>query len=124
MGEVSNLYRDIVDLYQFYIEKKHELSQTFPSLIRMSLRLLCETAAKEDNNKKLDNYLKGNFAKAKETLNQDIKTTLATQNVNEDSIVQLLHTGAHNYKSSNNVEQTIALSIIIGSIITITHGKE
>src|SRR5690606_5669162 len=51
MGEVSNLYRDIVDLYQFYLSKKHELSQTFPGLIRMSLRLLCETAAKEDNNK-------------------------------------------------------------------------
>ncbi len=124
IGEVSNLYRDIVDLYQFYIAKKDELSQTFPALIRMSLRLLCETAAKEDSNKKLDNYLKGNFAAAKGTLDQDIKTTLSVQNVHEDTIVQLLHTGAHNYKSSNNVEQTIALSIIIGSILTITHGKE
>lgn len=43
-GEVSNLYRDIVDLYDFYITKKSTLSQTFPNLIRMSLRLLCETA--------------------------------------------------------------------------------
>ena len=124
MGEVSNLYRDIVDLYQFYVSKKHELSQTFPGLVRMSLRLLCETAAKEDNNKNLENYLKGNFDNAKKILDQDIKTTLSTQNVNEDSIVQLLHTGAHNYQSSNNMEQTIALSIIIGSILTITHGKE
>lgn len=124
IGEVSNLYRDIMDLYQFYMEKKHELSQTFPGLIRMSLRLLCETAAKEDNNKKFENYLKGHFPAAKKTLDNDIKTTLSNHNVNENSIVQLLHTGAHNYQSSNNIEQTIAMSIIIGSILTISHGKE
>lgn len=124
MGEVSNLYRDIVDLYQFYLSKKHELSQTFPGLIRMSLRLLCETAAKEDNNKKFENYLKGHFPTAKKDLDKDIKTTLSNHNVNENSIVQLLHTGAHNYQSSNNIEQTIAMSIIIGSILTISHGKE
>lgn len=124
MGEVSNLYRDIVDLYQFYLSKKHELSQTFPGLIRMSLRLLCETAAKEDNNKKFENYLKGHFSTAKKDLDKDIKTTLSNHNVNENSIVQLLHTGAHNYQSSNNLEQTIAMSIIIGSILTISHGKE
>jgi hypothetical protein len=123
IGDVSNLYRDIKDLYQFYISKKDELSQTFPGLIRMSLRLLCETAAK-DKNKQLDKYLKENFTNAKETLDQDIKTTLSTQNVNERTIVQLLQIGAHTYKASNNMEQTIAMSIIIGSIITITHGKD
>lgn len=90
----------------------------------MSLRLLVETAAKDDNNKKLDNYIKAYFTEAKKTLDQDIKTTLSNQNVNEGSIVQLLHTGAHNYQSSNNLEQTIALSIIIGSIVSLSHGKE
>lgn len=124
MGEVSNLYRDIADLYQFYLSKKDELSQTFPGLIRMSLRLLCETAAKDDNNKKFENYLKGHFSTAKKTLDKDIKTTLSNHNVNENSIVQLLHTGAHNYQSSNNIGQTIAMSIIIGAILTISHGKE
>jgi len=124
IGEVSNLYRDIEDLFQFYVSRKHELSPTFPSLIRMSLRLLVESAAKEDNNKKIDNYLKGYFVDAKKVLDQDIKTTLSNQNVNENTIIQLLHTGAHNYQSSNNLEQTIALSIIIGSIISISHGKE
>lgn len=123
MGNVSNLYRDIMDLYQFYISNKPNLSQTFPGLIRMSLRLLCETAAKEDNNKKLDSYLKGYFEEAKKTLDQNIKTSLANQNVSEGSMVQLLHTGAHTYQSSNNIEQTIALSIIIGAIITASHGK-
>lgn len=124
MGDVSNLYRDIVDLYQFYLSNKHELSRTFQGLIRMSLRLLCEMASKEDNNKKFENYLKSHFPTAKENLDQDIKTTLSNHNVNESSIVQLLHTGAHNYQSSSNIEQTIAMSIIIGSILTISHGKE
>ena len=124
MGEVSNLYRDIVDLYQFYLSKRHELSQTFPSLIRMSLRLLCETAAKEDNNKKIENYLKAHFPTAKASLDKDVRTTLANHNVNENSIIQLLHTGAHNYQSSSNIEQTIAMSVIIGAILTLSHGKE
>lgn len=121
--ETSNLYRDIVDLNIFYSDNKHKLSNSFTGLIRMSLRLLCETAAKEDNNKKLENYLKGYFDETKKDLNQDIKTTLAGQNVTEESIVQLLHTGAHNYKSTSNMAQTIALSIIIGKILTLSHGK-
>lgn len=123
IGEVSNLYRDISDLYEFYIKKKAQLSLTFPSIIRMSLRLLCETAAK-DKNSKLENYIKNFFGQAKSTLDKDVKTTLANQNVKEESLVQLLHTGAHNYESSSNMEQTIAMSIIIGAIITLTHGKD
>ncbi len=122
IGEVSDLYRDIVDLYKFYTKEKKHLSATFPSLIRMALRLLCESAAK-DKNMKLDNYLKNNFDKAKQMLSQDIKTTLANQNISKTSIVQLLHTGAHSYTSSKNAEQTIALSIIVGAIITMTHGQ-
>lgn len=122
MGNVSNLYRDIVDLYDFYIAKQHELSQSFPGLIRMSLRLLCETAAKE-NNRKIEDYLKDNFDEAKKTLDQDIKTTLSGQNVSKETIMQLLHTGAHNYQSTSNVEQTIAVSIAVGAILAVTYGK-
>lgn len=123
VGEVSNLYRDISDLFSFYNDNKHMLSDSFPSLIRMSLRLLCESAAK-DSNLVIEQYIKKHFKNAKANLDQDIKTTLSNQNVTENSIVQLLHTGAHNYKSSNNIEQTMAISIMIGSIITISHGKE
>lgn len=122
IGDISDLYRDIVDLHQFYTEKKDDLSQLFPALIRMSLRLLCEAAAR-DNNKKMDDYLKDNFEKAKKALDQDMKTTLANHNVTSTSIVQLLHTGAHNYSSSTNIDQTTAMSIIIGSMLTLTHGK-
>jgi hypothetical protein len=122
-SETSNLYRDIFDLHIFYSENKSKLSNSFTGLIRMSLRLLCETAAKEDNNKKLENYLKGYFGEAKKMLSQDIKTTLSGQNVTEESIIQLLHTGAHNYKSTNDMAKTLALSIIIGKILTLSHGK-
>jgi hypothetical protein len=124
IGEVSNLYRDIMDLYQFYTLKKDKLSGTFPGLIRMSLRLLCETAAKRDHDKSLDKYLKENFAEAKTNLDKNLRTTLANQNVTEKSIVQLLQTGAHNYQSSSNLEQTIALSVIIGEILKITYGQK
>lgn len=121
-GEVSDIYRDITDLYQFYIKNKKTLSQSFPSLIRMSLRLLCEAAAK-DCGLGLDDFLKTYFDDAKKSLDQDTKTTLANQNVTNDSLIQLLHTGAHNYSSSSNLEQTIAMSIIIGAILEISHGK-
>lgn len=121
-GQLSNLYRDIVDLYDFYNSRKKELSKTFPGLIRMSLRLLCEIAAKESD-LDLSSYLKSHFASAKNEVDKDVKTTFANQNITENSIVQLLHTGAHTYQSSNNLEQTIALSVIIGSILTLSHGK-
>lgn len=122
-SSASDLYRDIVDLYAFYVSKKDELSSSFPSLIRMSLRLLCEAAAKEKGYK-FNNYLTKNYAEAKKLLDQDAKTTISNQGVDEKKILQLLHTGAHSYKSSSNIDQTIALSIIIGKILTITHGKE
>jgi len=128
-GEVGNLYRDITDLYEFYLEYKDhpipskKLSTSFPSIIRMSLRLLCEAAAK-DKKQGMDKFIQANFSDAKNFLDQNVKTTLANHNVTERSIVQLLHTGAHNYQAAANVEQTIALSIIIGAILTITHGQE
>lgn len=122
-GEINNLYKDIVDLNQFYLDKKTELSQSFPGLIRMSLRLLCETAAKESRSK-FGNYLKKHFENAKNKLDQDTKTTLSNLNITESSIEQLLHTGAHSYTSAGNMAQTIALSIIIGAILKISFGKE
>ena len=79
-------------------------------------------AATSDN--KLEKYVKTNFTDAKNTLDQDQKTLLSTQNVTENSMVQLLHVGAHNYSATGDLPQTIALSIIIGAILSITHGKE
>jgi hypothetical protein len=123
IGTVSNIYRDISDLYNFYIENKSNLSDRFPSLVRMSLRLIAETAADEVE-LKFDDYLKNNFETAKKDLDDEIKTTLHSQNVRKESIVPLLHNGAHNYELASNMEQTIALSIILGKILTKTHGQD
>jgi hypothetical protein len=122
IGDVSNLYRDIVDLHEFYCEEKDSLSNVFPCLIRMALRLLCEAAANECR-QELARYVKSRFQRAKDTLDQDAKTTLSNNNVTDTSIVQLLHTGAHNYTASANMEQTLALSIMVGAILTDSHGK-
>lgn len=121
-GQVSDLYRDIVDLYEFYLKEKGRLSQTFTSVIRMTLRLICETAA-NDIDLEMEDYVTENYPKAKKTFSQDMKTTLASQGVTETNIAKLLHIGAHNYEASSNWEQTLALSIAIGGIIKITHGR-
>ncbi|MCD8102305.1 MAG: hypothetical protein LUE26_07035 [Alistipes sp.] len=122
-GELSNLYRDILDLHQYYEDNKKYLSNSFPCLIRMSMRLLCETAAKDKTCEDMDKYIKANFKKAKGFLNQDAKTYLSSHNVSETSLLQLLHIGAHNYTASKNYDQTIAISIILGAMVQITHGK-
>jgi len=121
-GQVSDLYRDIVDLHTYYQVNKDRFSQYFPSLIRMSLRLLSEAAA-ADLKKSLDDFIKSNFKAAKSKLDIDSKTTLSTQNVSEGTIIQLLHIGAHNYQAANNLDQTVAVSIILGEILNITHGR-
>ncbi|MCD7969139.1 MAG: hypothetical protein LUF87_02155 [Alistipes sp.] len=124
-GEVSNLYRDILDLNSYYEANKKTLSNSFPCLIRMSMRLFCETAAQERTGGDMDKYIKANFKKAKATLkeNQDAKTYLSSHNVAESSLLQHLHIGAHNYTASKNYDQTIAISIILGAMVQITHGK-
>lgn len=66
-GDVNNLYRDICDLYAFYQMYKSHLTSSFTALIRMSLRLLCETAS----NGNIEEYLKTHFSKAKKTLSQN-----------------------------------------------------
>jgi len=121
-GDVNNLYRDICDLYTFY--KIQSLSPSFTAIIRMSLRLLCETAAKDlSYSGGISEYLNKFFAKAKKNLSSDEKTLLSNNNVKEGSILPLLQTGAHNYSSSLNFDQTLAISIVLGSMLMITHGK-
>ncbi len=121
-GLVNDIYRDIEVLYQFYIEKKSDLATSFPCIIRMSLRLLAESAAK-DASKDMKQYLENHFDSAKKQVSQDIKTTLSVQNITKSNIVQLLHIGAHTYQSANNIDQTVAISIILGEILNISHGK-
>lgn len=122
-GHVNNLYRDVESLHDFYQTERSRLSADFIVIIRMSLRMLAETAAK-DAKKELRDYLTEHFDTAKKLLDQNAKTTLSNQSVNKNSIVQLFHTGAHDYQNSKNEEQAFALSIILGAILTISHGKQ
>jgi hypothetical protein len=121
-GDVNNFYRDLVDLHSFYVSNKNKFSQSFPSVIRMALRLLAETAAK-DIGEDMAAYVKARFKDAKAQLNQDHKTLLSNQNVTESSIVQLLQTGAHSYSAASNMDQSMAVSIVLGGILTNSHGK-
>lgn len=123
-GRVNNLYRDIESLYNFYQAEKNRLSEDFIVIVRMSLRMLAESAAKDAQDAHLRNYLTKNFEEAKKSLDQNTRTTLSNQNVTKDSIVKLFQTGAHDYDNSRNEEQALAMSIILGAILTITHGKQ
>ena len=91
-GDVNNIYRDIVDLYKFYLQKKNSLSENFHILIRMSLRLLVETAGL---NSVIDDYINKYFDDAKEAMSKDEKTTLSTQSIDKKYIIKLLHIGTH-----------------------------
>lgn len=122
-GDVNNIYRDIVDLYKFYLNNKNSLSNSFPSLIRMALRLLVESAT--DDNQSIANYVNQNYEIAKKELTINQKTTLSNNSINgKKALIQLLQSGAHNYSNSANFEQTIAMSLIIGEMLKKTHNKK
>jgi len=120
--EVNNIYSDIKSLYGYYEQKKNQLSKTFPAIIRMALRLLVETAAGGFG--KIDDYISKNFDNVKKNLTQDEKTTLSGNSVTKEKMVELLQTGGHNYTNSANINQTLAMSLIIGKMLEITHKKE
>ena len=122
-GHVNNFYRDVESLHDFYQNEKGRLSSDFIVIIRMSLRMLAETTAK-DLKQDLKDYLSENFDSAKKSLDQNAKTTLSNQNVSKESIVKLFQTGAHDYHNSKNEEQALALSIILGAMLNLTHGKK
>lgn len=122
-GHINNLYRDIEQIYNVYKDKKMTFSNDFIVIFRMSLRMLAETAAREAN-KDLKNYLTENFDQAKKSLDQNTKTLLSNQSVEKGKVVQLFQTGAHDYANSRNEEQAVALSIILGAILRITHRKK
>ena len=123
-GLVNDLYRDILVLYDFFQDalKRKQISTSFIGLIRMSLRLLVETAAVSCKYSKVDQYIEEYFVKAKNKLSDDMKTYLYSNNVKDNTIISLLHIGAHNYISSLSIEQAIAISIIIGEMLEISHG--
>lgn len=123
-GEPANLYRDIISLYDYYEKNKKTLSDRFPALIRMALRLECELVARCANSKGVEALVKGGYDKAKEMLSQSELTLLHTNNVSKDNMISLLHTGAHNYESSYDISQTIAMSLIVAGLLQIYCAKK
>lgn len=126
-GDTNNIYMDVLDLYDFYLKdtqkRDPKLSKNFPALIRMSLRLLVESATPKI--KGIADYVNDNFENAKKQLTKDQKTTLANNSIGSAKIlIQLLQSGAHNYANSANFEQTVAMSIIVGSMLNISHKKK
>ncbi len=121
-GVTNDLYRDIADLYHYYEKNKDKLSNTFPNLIRMALRLLIDST-KTNQKEDINEYIKSYFDDGKIKLSKDQKTTLSGNNITKENLPSLLHTGAHNYSNASNIEQTIAMSIIIGKMLEITHKK-
>ena len=105
-GEPANLYRDILDLYNYYIEHKYKLSDRFPALIRMAMRLECELIASCSSSSGFETMVKEDFDKTKQFLTQDQKTFLVQNAVTKENIISLLHTGAHNYTGSFNLQLT------------------
>lgn len=123
-GDINNLYRDICEIYDYYAKNKTKFSNSFLSIIRMSLRLLCESASKDQGNSKIDNYISTYSKDAKSRLSQDTRTLLSNLNVSDKTLPQLLHTGAHDYSASRLYEQTLGVSILLGTILSISHGKK
>lgn len=121
-GNVNDLYRDILSIAEYYLTNKDKLSNKFPALLRMSLRLLVETAANEDK-KKIDKYIDAYFDSGKDMLSKDEKTTLSNNNVTKTSLSQLLNTGAHNYSDSLSYDKAYAMSLIIGKMLSISHKR-
>lgn len=122
-GNVNDLYRDILSIAEYYLANKDKLSNKFPALLRMSLRLLVETAASDDKKKKIDKYIDTYFDKGKDLLSKDEKTTLSNNNVTQSSLSQLLNTGAHNYSDSLSYDKAYAMSLIIGKMLSISHKR-
>lgn len=121
-GNVNDLYRDILSIAEYYLTNKDKLSNKFPALLRMSLRLLVETAASEDK-KKIDKYIDAYFDGGKDLLSKDEKTTLSNNNVTSSSLSQLLNTGAHNYSDSLSYDKAYAMSLIVGKMLSLSHKR-
>ena len=124
-GNINNLYSDILSLYNYVDSNTRAFSPNIYALFRMSLRLLCETAAEDSGytGKVIDEYIKKYFPIAKKGLSKNIKTFLHEQNITQETLPQLFHTGAHNYVSSSSLEKAMGISIILGAMLKESHGK-
>ena len=110
-----------------YEKEKIRNGGAFPQIFRMGLRLLAETAAQELN-MDLKEFVDEYATLAKKQIRdgqsgQDILTFLHNQHVKPENLTGLLQVGAHGYTSTGNKEQTMAISILLGEMLTLSRGK-
>ena len=142
-GSVNNLYKEIEEL-DLLISKSIKKSEKNKSqrkgvtvnahvVTRMALRLLCETALKDIGMNDLGQYLERFFEDARRLLSGEEKTFLSHNLSEEDpkasrnhtKLLSLLQAAAHTYdESARNYKQTIAMSVMVGAILSCSHGKE
>ena len=134
-GPVNNLYREIEALDKLITKNVGKvLSEDAHIVIRMALRLLCETAWKDLKMSSLDLYLKKYFEEIdKQEFIQEEKSLLSKNLSDEDpkaskshkKLLSLLHDSAHTYdESTRNYKQTVAMSVLVGAVLSCSHGKE
>ena len=133
-GPVNNLYREVETLDKLITKNVGKgLSEDAHIVIRMALRLLCETAWKDIKMNYLEEYLKKYFDVAKARLCKAEKTLLSKNLSDEDpkplethkQLLSRLQDSAHTYdESTRNYRQTVAISVLVGAILSCSHGKE
>ena len=142
-GSVNNLYKEIEEL-DLLISKSIKKSEKNKSqrkgvtvnahvVTRMALRLLCETALKDIGMNDLGKYLERFFEDVRRLLSGEEKTFLSHNLSEEDpkashnhtKLLSLLQAAAHTYdESARNYKQTIAMSVLVGAILSCSHGKQ
>lgn len=128
-GPVNNMYRTLEELWNMYRNKNIQNREAFVPIFRMSLRLLAETAAsecREDGG--LQRYVKDYADEAKKELRkreggQDLLTFVSNHQVSPSNLLQLLQSGAHVYASTRTEGQTLAMSVLVGEMLTLSHGR-
>ena len=95
----------------------------------MALRLLIETAGRDKygtmEKQPIDRYLREYYDEARNQLDKNDKTTIRNQVLETESgFLQILQNSAHSYNSSFDIEQTMAMSILIGNMLLLSHPKD
>ncbi len=126
-GDVNNMYRTLEELWNMYARGGMRNAAAFVPIFRMGLRLLIDTAAMERCGG-LDRYVGEYAGEAKKRLRQaansaDLVTFMRNQAVSPENLLRLLQNGAHAYTSTGNKEQALAMSILIGEMLSISHGR-
>ena len=131
-GAVNNLYRTLECLWEMNEAGEIEQNAGFYGVFRMGLRLLAESAAREDQATLKSKHLKAYVSTYAETAKRmirssgrdnDLVTYLNSQSVTVDSVEGLLQAGAHSYTSSSGREQALAISIYLAEMLKLSHGK-